>query len=103
MSPDSAAFAEQCLQLVELCCGRVVAGELRGAFQHGSPPDWDASDRKGNDRCGAAPVEQRSRFIGGLALPIMAAGAKGHLERIKSANAYAVTSGSASFLMTMLD
>ena len=29
--------------------------------------------------------------------------AKGHLERIKSANAYAVTSGSASFLMTMLD
>ena len=43
------------------------------------------------------------QFIGGLALPIMAAGAKGHLERIKSANAYAVTSGSASFLMTMLD
>jgi hypothetical protein len=33
----------------------------------------------------------------------MAVGEKGHLERIKSANAYAVTSGSASFLMTMLD
>jgi hypothetical protein len=57
----------------------------------------------GRQEGGATPVEQRSRFIGGLALPIMAVGAKGHLERIKSANTYAVTSGSASFLMTMLD
>lgn len=61
------------------------------------------SDQTSKVSLGAIPVEQQSRFIGGLALPIMAVGAKGHLERIKSANAYAVTSGSASFLMTMLD